>query len=43
MVAYLSAPVAIVKSFISIIHGIVACANLSKIDIEERKVLLKKQ
>ncbi|XP_026481312.1 CDP-diacylglycerol--inositol 3-phosphatidyltransferase-like [Ctenocephalides felis] len=43
IIAYLSAPIAITKSFISIVHGVVACVNLSKIDVAERKELLKKQ
>ncbi|KAJ8676423.1 hypothetical protein QAD02_012210 [Eretmocerus hayati] len=40
-VAYLSAPVAIVKALISVLHGYVACINLSIIDVKEREALRK--
>ncbi|CAB0044312.1 unnamed protein product [Trichogramma brassicae] len=40
-VAYLSAPIAIVKALISILHGYVACINLSIIDVKEREALRK--
>ncbi|KAK2580111.1 hypothetical protein KPH14_012389 [Odynerus spinipes] len=38
---YLSAPVAIVKAAISILHGYVSCINLSIIDLKERQEHLK--
>ncbi|XP_047353908.1 CDP-diacylglycerol--inositol 3-phosphatidyltransferase isoform X1 [Vespa velutina] len=38
---YLSAPVAIVKSAISILHGYVSCINMSIIDQKERQEHLK--
>ncbi|XP_008478956.1 CDP-diacylglycerol--inositol 3-phosphatidyltransferase-like [Diaphorina citri] len=39
LVCYVSAPVALVKSAISLIHGYVACQNLAIIDVQERKHL----
>ncbi|KAL3271223.1 hypothetical protein HHI36_021719 [Cryptolaemus montrouzieri] len=42
IIVYLSAPVAFVKSAISILHLIVACRNLSIIDCNERKGINKK-
>ncbi|GLH14320.1 hypothetical protein R5R35_007179 [Gryllus longicercus] len=38
-ICFLSAPVAIVKSLISLLHGAVACKNLSIIDLKEREVI----
>lgn len=40
LVCYISAPVALVKSAISLIHGYVACQNLAIIDTQERKILI---
>ncbi|XP_015513387.1 CDP-diacylglycerol--inositol 3-phosphatidyltransferase [Neodiprion lecontei] len=40
-VLYVSAPIAIVKSLISVLHGYVACINLSIIDVKEREALRK--
>ncbi|XP_066260054.1 CDP-diacylglycerol--inositol 3-phosphatidyltransferase [Euwallacea similis] len=42
IILYLSAPVMLAKTFISLLHCIVAAKNLSIIDINERKKLLKK-
>lgn len=39
IVLYLSAPVAIVKSGISLLHLVVASRNLSIIDVNERKAI----
>ncbi|KAL1459486.1 hypothetical protein WDU94_011464 [Cyamophila willieti] len=39
LVCYVSAPVALVKTAISLIHGYVACQNLAIIDMQERKHL----
>ncbi|XP_066585700.1 CDP-diacylglycerol--inositol 3-phosphatidyltransferase [Prorops nasuta] len=41
LIAYLSAPIAIIKSAISILHGYVSCINLSIIDVKERQSKLK--
>lgn len=41
-VAYLSAPVAFVKTMLSLVHGYVACNNLATIDTKEREQLNKK-
>ncbi|XP_012266850.1 CDP-diacylglycerol--inositol 3-phosphatidyltransferase [Athalia rosae] len=41
VVLYLSAPIAIVKSLISLLHGYVACINLSIIDVKEREAQRK--
>ncbi|XP_017786390.1 PREDICTED: CDP-diacylglycerol--inositol 3-phosphatidyltransferase [Nicrophorus vespilloides] len=41
-IAYISAPIAIVKSGISLLHLVVACKNLSIIDVNERKKLVEK-
>lgn len=38
-VCYVSAPVAIVKSLISLLHGYVACRNLGIVDAKEREAL----
>lgn len=43
IVLYFSAPVAIVKSGISLLHLVVACRNLSIIDIAERQKLAAKK
>lgn len=43
IVVYLSAPVAIVKAGISLLHLVVASKNLSIIDINERKALREKK
>ncbi|XP_015119686.1 CDP-diacylglycerol--inositol 3-phosphatidyltransferase isoform X2 [Diachasma alloeum] len=40
-VMYISAPIAIVKTAISVIHGYVASLNLSTIDVKEREALRK--
>lgn len=42
LVMYLSAPIAIVKTAISLLHGYVACINLSTIDLKERQELKAK-
>lgn len=42
VLVYFSAPVAIVKSAISVLHCIVACKNLSIIDVNERKAIAEK-
>lgn len=39
---YLTAPIAFVKSVLSLLHCAVACKNLSIIDVNERKVLKDK-
>jgi CDP-diacylglycerol--inositol 3-phosphatidyltransferase len=41
-VCYVSAPVAIVKSLISLLHGYVACKNLGIADVKEREALQSK-
>jgi len=41
-VCYVCAPVAIVKSFISLLHGYVACKNLGIVDVKEREALHSK-
>lgn len=41
LLMYLSAPVAIVKSLISVLHGYVSCINISIIDQKEREEHLK--
>lgn len=41
VIAYISAPVAFVKSGISLLHGYSACINLSIIDTKEREALRK--
>jgi len=41
-VCYVSAPVAIVKSLISLLHGYVACKNLGIVDVKEREALRSK-
>lgn len=41
VIAYISAPVAFVKSCISLLHGYSACINLSIIDTKEREALRK--
>ncbi|XP_024881004.1 CDP-diacylglycerol--inositol 3-phosphatidyltransferase [Temnothorax curvispinosus] len=41
LIVYLSAPVAFVKAAISVLHGYVACINLSIIDVKERQERLK--
>lgn len=38
---YISAPIAIIKTAISVIHGYVASLNLSIIDVKEREILQK--
>jgi len=42
VVCYVSAPVAIVKSLISLLHGYVACKNLGIVDVKEREALQSK-
>ncbi|KAK9892511.1 hypothetical protein WA026_020499 [Henosepilachna vigintioctopunctata] len=42
IIIYMSAPIAILKSCISILHLIVACKNLSIIDCNERKEITEK-
>lgn len=42
LVMYLSAPIAIIKTAISLLHGYVACINLSTIDLKERQELKAK-
>lgn len=37
LVAYGTAPFAIIKSLISVVHGYVACNNIAVIDVQERK------
>ncbi|XP_077255917.1 phosphatidylinositol synthase [Temnothorax americanus] len=41
LIVYLSAPVAFVKTAISVLHGYVSCINLSIIDVKERQERLK--
>lgn len=41
LLAVVSAPVAIVKTIISIIHGIVASVNITTLDMKERESLKK--
>lgn len=41
LIVYLSAPIALVKAAISVLHGYVACINLSIIDVKEREARLK--
>ncbi|XP_015592937.1 CDP-diacylglycerol--inositol 3-phosphatidyltransferase [Cephus cinctus] len=41
-VAYISAPIAFVKTLISVLHGYVSCINLSIIDIKEREAQRKR-
>lgn len=43
LVAYVSAPIALVKSLISVLHGFVASLNLATIDINERAEIAAKQ
>lgn len=43
IVAYTTAPLAITKSLISVLHAIVASKNLSIIDVNERKNIGKKE
>lgn len=42
LLAIVSAPVAIVKTLISVIHGIVASVNITTIDVKEREEAKKK-
>ncbi|KAK9753164.1 CDP-alcohol phosphatidyltransferase [Popillia japonica] len=42
MLLYISTPIALAKSFISIVHCCVAAKNLSIIDVNERKALREK-
>ncbi|XP_015432643.1 PREDICTED: CDP-diacylglycerol--inositol 3-phosphatidyltransferase [Dufourea novaeangliae] len=39
LIMYISAPIAFIKASISLLHGYVACINLSIIDLKERQVL----
>lgn len=41
LLAYLSTPVALVKTAISLLHGYVSCINLGIIDVKERQERLK--
>ncbi|XP_018359277.1 PREDICTED: CDP-diacylglycerol--inositol 3-phosphatidyltransferase [Trachymyrmex cornetzi] len=41
LIVYLTFPIAFVKAAISILHGYVACINLSIIDVKERQERLK--
>lgn len=41
LVAIVSAPVAIVKTLISVIHGVVASVNITTIDSNERRAAKK--
>lgn len=41
LIAYLAAPVALVKAGIAVLQGYVACINLSIIDVKERQERLK--
>lgn len=41
LLAVVSAPVAIVKTLISIIHGVVASVNITTLDMKEREALKK--
>ncbi|GAB1861537.1 CDP-diacylglycerol--inositol 3-phosphatidyltransferase [Camponotus japonicus] len=41
LIVYLSAPIALVKAAISVLHGYVSCINLSIIDVKERQERLK--
>ncbi|XP_065201428.1 CDP-diacylglycerol--inositol 3-phosphatidyltransferase [Planococcus citri] len=43
LAAWLSAPVALVKTILSLVHGYVACQNLAIIDTKEREQLMKKE
>ncbi|XP_011498439.1 PREDICTED: CDP-diacylglycerol--inositol 3-phosphatidyltransferase [Ceratosolen solmsi marchali] len=40
-VTYISAPIAFIKALISLLHGYVACINLSIIDTKEREAIQK--
>ncbi|EFN84174.1 CDP-diacylglycerol--inositol 3-phosphatidyltransferase [Harpegnathos saltator] len=41
LLVYLSAPVALIKAAISLLHGYVSCINLGIIDVKERQERLK--
>lgn len=41
LIVYLSAPIALIKTAISLLHGYVSCINLSIIDVKERQERLK--
>lgn len=41
LLAIVSAPVAIVKTLISVIHGIVASVNITTLDMKEREAAKK--
>lgn len=41
LVAYATAPLAIIKTLISVLHGVVASKNLAIIDVNERKLAAK--
>lgn len=43
MLAIFSAPIAIAKTFISLIHGAVASMNITSIDAREREAMMKKK
>ncbi|XP_060532940.1 CDP-diacylglycerol--inositol 3-phosphatidyltransferase [Cylas formicarius] len=43
IIIYLSAPIMIVKTFISLLHCVVAAKNMAIIDVNERKDALKKE
>lgn len=42
IIVYISAPIAFVKTILSLIHGYVACKNLATIDLKERELTMKK-
>jgi hypothetical protein len=39
LIVWISAPIAIVKTFISLLQGFIACVNLGTIDVMERQKL----
>lgn len=43
MLAVVSAPVAVTKTVISVIHGVVASINITTIDAKERSALQQKE
>jgi CDP-diacylglycerol--inositol 3-phosphatidyltransferase len=43
LIAVISAPVAIVKTIISLIHGLVASINITTIDTKDRELAAKKE
>lgn len=43
LIVWLSAPVAVVKALISLLHGYIAAINLANIDVAEREALRKQR